>query len=57
MSAESVEILSRCEECGATFYYSPRYHKCADDGPPLANPYAGMSWVEECMTKQREERP
>lgn len=53
--------MTRCERCGAEYYYKPEFHRCpveweaeceAAGVPPLADPYAGMTWVEEQMAKQ-----
>lgn len=53
--------MHRCEQCGQEYMYDPKHHKCpgqweaeleAAGVPPLANPYADMSWVEEQMSKQ-----
>ena len=53
----TTEPTNECADCGATFYYAPNLHECPNtSGVTLANPYAGMSWVDECMTKQRETR-
>lgn len=48
----TTETFNHCENCGLDFFYRPELHECADSRQPLANPYAGMSWVEECMAKQ-----
>ena len=57
---------SRCGGCGQFYEYDPKYHRCpgewealleAAGAAPLADPYAGMTWVEEQMAKQYEDRP
>lgn len=42
-----------CLECGVTVFYDLSLHKCDGKVSTLPNPYGGMSWVEECQTKQR----
>jgi hypothetical protein len=49
--------MSTCARCSQSFYYDPKHHRCPGDWeatvtPLPAGPYAGMSWVEECMAKQ-----
>lgn len=57
--------MNHCDRCRLDFEYEPEVHRCpgeweticAEAGvPPLANPYAGMTWVEECIAKQRGRR-
>lgn len=52
--------MTTCDRCGQIFSYDPRYHRCPGEWEamvePLANPYEGMTWVEEQMAKQKEER-
>jgi hypothetical protein len=55
--------LNTCAKCGAEFYYDPKSHKCkgqweSECAAAGVAPVARLpltSWVEECMTKQREE--
>lgn len=59
------EVLASCTKCAAEFLYDPKNHRCegeweamcADAGvPSMFDPHAGMSWVEEQMTKQNSPR-
>jgi hypothetical protein len=55
-----------CQKCGSDNEYDPNYltaeqmakfHLCPDEKaqrPKLRNPYAGMTWSEECIARQRE---
>lgn len=48
------EDLHKCEECGQEFLYPPHLHICKDkQTTTLHSPFAGMTWIEECMEKQR----
>lgn len=42
--------MSKCDDCGLVFYYSPEYHECSDKGSPALKAEAerlrGESWVE-----------
>lgn len=52
------EIPCKEEGCTNVKYFAGRCNPCQNAWErsagvaPLANPYAGMSWVEECMAKQ-----
>lgn len=48
-----------CDECGATFYYAPKYHECRDAAELERDRAAFLSrsgryretWAEECRRK------
>lgn len=48
--------MNHCERCDLDYYYDERHHVCPEVWEAthgrLSNPYAGMTWVEECMAKQ-----
>lgn len=64
-----MSTVYHCQKCGNDFEYDPeymtaeqmaKYHRCPGEWeamtahlPPLHDPYAGVTWEEECIAKQR----
>lgn len=56
-----VRAVNTCPKCGAEFEYEPKYHRCPGEWEAMVgklpeDPYAGMTWAEECLAKVRGKR-
>jgi hypothetical protein len=57
-----METLNECGSCGATFLYASKHHRCEGEWeaislPLPADPYAGLSWADECVARVMAVRP